>query len=274
MTATSSQPSTVVLIPGLWLTALSWEHWVDRYQSKGFQVIAQNWPGLDGDIQALRDDHSAFDDVGFDDVVDHYDKIVRGLDAPPILMGHSMGGAAVQVLLDRGLGAAGVAIDPGPIKGVLNLPRSAFKSASPVLKHPSNRHKAVMLSPEEFHYAFTNTLSDEDSLAAYERYAVPGPGKTLFQTALANFNPHASTKVDFHNDQRAPLLLIAGEVDHTAPVAVTRREFKLESKSKAITAFKEFAGRSHYIVGMPGWEEVADFALDWALNPKPIDETI
>jgi len=178
------------------------------------------------------------------------------------------------VLLDRGLGGAGVAIDPGPIKGVLNLPRSALKSASPVLKHPGNRHKAVMLSPEEFHYAFTNTLSDEDSLAAYERYAVPGPGKTLFQAALANFNPHAATKVHFHNDNRAPLLLIAGEVDHTAPVAVTRREFKLESKSKAITAFKEFAGRSHYIVGQPGWEEVADFALDWALNPKPIDEAL
>src|SRR5215472_15944710 len=149
MTSTAPQPNTVVLIPGLWLTALSWEHWVDRYQSKGMQVIAQNWPGMDGDIQALRADHSAFDNVGFDDVVDHYEKIVRSLDTPPILMGHSMGGAAVQVLLDRGVGAAGVAIDPGPIKGVPNLPRSAFKSASPILKHPSNRHKAVMLSPEE-----------------------------------------------------------------------------------------------------------------------------
>jgi hypothetical protein len=131
-----------------------------------------------------------------------------------------------------------------------------------------------MLSAEEFHYAFTNTMTDEESAAVYERYAVPGPGKVVFQGALAKFNPHAATKIDFRNDDRALLLLIAGEVDHTAPVSITRREYKLESKSKAITAFKEFAGRSHYTIGQPRWEAVADFALDWALDPKPIDETI
>jgi alpha-beta hydrolase superfamily lysophospholipase len=269
---TSNQPETIVLIPGLWLTALSWEHWVERYESKGFEVLTPNWPGLDGEVKALRDDPAAVDEVGFDDVVDHFDKFVRALDHPPILMGHSFGGSVVEILLDRGLGAVGVAIDPGPIKGVLNLPLSAFKSASPGLRNPKNRHRAVMLTPEEFHYAFTNTLTDEESMAAYERYAIPGPGKALFQAALANFNPHAPTKVDFHNDDRAPLLLIAGEVDHTAPVSITRKEYKLESKSKAITGFKEFAGRSHFTIGQPGWEQVADFALDWALNPKPIDE--
>ena len=274
MTPTENQPTTIVLIPGLWLTGLSWEHWVDRYQSKGFQVIAGNWPGMDGEIQALRNDHAAFDDVGLDDVIDHFEQIVRGVDRPPIIMGHSFGGSVAMVLLDRGVGAAGVAIDPGPVKGVLNLPVSAFKSAAPALKRPANRHKAVMLTPAEFHYAFTNTMTDEESAAVYERYAVPGPGRAVFQGALANFNPHAATKIDFHNDHRAPLLLIAGEVDHTAPVAITRREYKLESKSKAITAYKEFAGRSHYTIGQPGWESVADFALEWALDPKPIDESI
>jgi alpha-beta hydrolase superfamily lysophospholipase len=274
MMPTENRPTTIVLIPGLWLTALSWEHWIDRFESKGFRVVAENWPGMDGDIQELRDDHAAFDDIGFDDVVDHFEQIVRGLDSRPIMMGHSFGGSVVEVLLDRGVGAAGVAIDPGPVKGVLNLPYSAFKSASPVLKNPRNRHRAVMLSPMEFHYAFTNTMTDEESAAVYERYAVPGPGKAVFQAALANFNPHAATKVDFHNDDRAPLLLIAGEVDHTAPVSITRREYKLESKSKAITAFKEFAGRSHYTVGQPGWEAIADFALGWSLDPKPIDEPL
>jgi pimeloyl-ACP methyl ester carboxylesterase len=129
-----------------------------------------------------------------------------------------------------------------------------------------------MLTPEEFHYAFTNTLTDEQSAVEYEKYAIPGPGKALFQAALANLNPHAAAKVDYHNDDRAPLLLIAGEVDHTAPDSITRREYKLESRSKAITAFKEFAGRSHYTIGQPGWEAVADFALEWALDPKAIDE--
>jgi alpha-beta hydrolase superfamily lysophospholipase len=272
MTTTSSQPNAIVLIPGLWLSATSWEHWVERYQNRGFQVLTPNWPGLEGDIQALRDDPSAADDIGFEEVTDHFEKVVRGLDRPPIIMGHSFGGSVVEILLDRGLGAVGVAIDPGPVKGVLKLPFTELKSASPGLRNPRNRHRAVTLTPEEFHYAFTNTLTDEESAAMYERYAIPGPGKALFQAAFANFHPHSPAKVDFHNDDRAPLLLIAGELDHTAPVSVTRSEYKLESKSQAITAFKEFAGRSHFTIGQPGWEAVADFALDWALNPTAIDE--
>ena len=121
------------------------------------------------------------------------------------------------MLLDRGLGAAGVAIDAAAVKGIARLPFAQLKSAFPVLKNPANNHRAVQLSAEEFHYAFTNSMSEEDSLRVYERYAVPGPGRILFQGAFANFNPHAATHVDFANDDRAPLLLIAGELDHTVP---------------------------------------------------------
>jgi alpha-beta hydrolase superfamily lysophospholipase len=273
-TASAGQPNTIVLIPGLWLTALSWEHWVDHYNKRGFNVVAKSWPGMDGDLKELRDDHSAIDDIGFGDVVDHYEGIVRELGSPPIIMGHSFGGAVTQVLLDRGVGAVGVAIDPAPIKGVLRLPPASLRSAFPALKNPANRHRAVMLTPEEFHYAFTNTLDDEEAAEAYERYAAPGPGKTLFEAALANFNPHAPTKVHFHNDDRAPLLLIAGQLDHVVPATIVRTEAKLQRKSKAITGYKEFAGRSHFIVGQDGWEVVADYALDWALNPTNVNEPI
>ena len=261
---------TIVLIHGLWLSALSWEQWVERYRARGFQVIAKSWPGMDGDVAALRADHAAIDNLGLGEVVDHYESILRELPDEPILIGHSMGGVVVQILLDRGHAAAGVAIDPGPIKGVLALPLSALRSAFPALKNPANNHRAVMLSPDEFHYAFTNTMTPEESGRMYERYAVPGPGRVLFQAALANFNPRAATRVDFHNDARAPLLLIAGGADHTAPPAVTRAEARLQGKSMALTAYKEFPGRSHFTVGQPGWEEIADFALDWAINPSEL----
>jgi pimeloyl-ACP methyl ester carboxylesterase len=266
-------PDTIVLIPGLWMTGLSWEHWVDRYTKRGFDVIARSWPGMDGDINELRNDTSAIDHLGVTEVADHYDGIIRELDGPPIIMGHSFGGAITQILLDRGLGAAGVAIDSAPVKGVLNLPVSTLKSGFPVLKNPANNHKSVALTPEEFHYAFTNTLTPEESASVYERYAVPGPGRFLFQAALANFNPHATTKVDFRNDDRSPLLLIAGGADHIAPPSINRANAKLQHRSKAITAYKEFPGRSHYTLGQEGWEEVADFALDWAINPRELDET-
>ena len=194
-----------MLIHGLWMTALSWEHWVERYEDRGFNVIARSWPGMDGDIDELRRDPSGIEHLGIEEIVDYYAGIIGELDSPPIIMGHSFGGAFTQILLDRGLGAAGVAIDSGPVKGLLALPASTLKTGFPVLKNPANNHRAVPLTPEEFHYAFTNTLSDEESLAVYERYAVPGPGRVLFQGAFANFNPHSPAAVDFKNSSRAPV---------------------------------------------------------------------
>ena len=240
---TNEKSKTIVLIPGLWLTALSWEHWVERYRARGFNVIAKSWPGMERDVSSLRADHAAIDSLGIAEVVDHYESIVRELPEKPIIMGHSMGGVVVQILLDRGHGSA----------GVLQSTRARSKACSachcrlcarpfPRSRSPANNHRSVMLTPDQFHYAFTNTLAAEESSRMYERYAVPGPGRVLFQAALANFNPNAATKVDFHNAERAPLLLIAGGADHTAPPAVTRAEAKLQGKSSALTAYKEFPG--------------------------------
>jgi pimeloyl-ACP methyl ester carboxylesterase len=248
------------------MTALSWENWVARYRQRGFNVIARSWPGMEGDIDALRADTSSIDDLGIEQILEHYEGIIEGLGSAPIIMGHSFGGAFTQILLDRGLGAAGVAIDSAPVKGLLALPASTLKSGFPVLKNPANRHRAVALSAEEFHYSFTNTLSEAESGPIYDRYAVPGPGRVLFQGALANFSPHSPAAVDFKNEHRAPLLLIAGGEDHVAPASLNESNYKHYKASDVVTDFKVFPGRSHYTLGQAGWEEVADYALDWALE--------
>ena len=257
---------TIVLIHGLWLTSLSWERWVAHYTSRGYRVIAPSWPLMDGEIEDLRSDPSRVASLGVTEIVDHYDTIIRALDHPPIIIGHSFGGLITQILLDRGLGAAGVAIDPAPVKGILVLPFASIKSAFPALKNPFAAHDATMLTPEEFNYAFTNHLSGDESRPLYERYAVPGPNHVLFQASLANFNPRAATTVDFSNDDRAPLLLIAGGRDHVVPASVTAANYKLFSESAAVTEFREFPERTHWTIGQDGWQEVADFALDWARN--------
>jgi pimeloyl-ACP methyl ester carboxylesterase len=256
-------PDTVVLIHGLWLNARSWEHWKARYEARGYTVVASSWPGMD-DLDALRADSTGVEELGIGEIVDHYAGIISALDRPPIVMGHSFGGAFTEILLDRGLGAAGVAIDAAAVKGITKLPLSTLRSAWPALKNPANRHRTVMLDQGEFHYAFTNTLSEEESAEVYERYAAPGPGRVLFQGALANFNPHSPAKVDFTNADRAPLLLIGGGSDHVVPAVVDAQAAKRYEKSEALTEYREFPGRSHYTIGQPGWEEVADYAIEWA----------
>jgi len=265
-TPAAGGPDTIVLIHGLWMTPLSWEHWVDRYTKRGFNVLAPAWPGMDGDIDDLRRDPSALADVGAAEIVEHYTAIINSLEAPPIIMGHSFGGAFTEVLLDHGLGAAGVGIDAAQVRGITKLPFSTLKSAWSGLHNPANRHEPIAMNAKQFHYAFANTLSEEDSLQAFERYAAPSPGRVLFEGAMANLSRHSPFEVDFKNNERAPLLLIAGGSDHVVPPSIDRQTFKRQSQSDAITEYKEFPGRAHFTIGQEGWEEVADYALDWAVE--------
>jgi pimeloyl-ACP methyl ester carboxylesterase len=270
----SATTDTIVLIHGLWMTPLSWEHWIDRYRARGYTVLAPSWPGMESDIEQLRRDPSPIARLGAAEIVDHYERIIRQLERPPIIMGHSFGGGFVQLLLDRGVGAAGVAIDSATVKGVLALPFSTLRSAWPILRNPANVHKAVALTPEQFHYAFANTLPERESAKAYERYHVPGAGRVLFQGAFANLDPHTVFRVDFSKDDRAPLLFVAGGKDHIVPAWINKYNARLYDKSKAITAYKEFPGRSHFTVGQDGWEEVADYALDWAVRNASAAEKV
>ena len=259
-----TEKGTIVLINGLWMTSRSWEFWVERYTAEGYRVIARSWPGMEGDIDELRRDPSPIAKLGITEIVEHYQSIIEESESAPIIMGHSFGGLIAQILLDRGLGSAGVAIAPAPVKGILLLPFSTLKVSFPALSNPANNHKALPLTPEQFHYAFTNTVGEAESLAAYDRYAVPGPDHVLFQAAFANFNPNAATAVDFSNDLRAPLLLISGGKDHVSPASVVEANYKLYRKSSAITEYKEYPERSHYTLGQAGWQDVADYALTWA----------
>lgn len=255
----------IVLVHGLWLTPRSWEHWKGRFEERGHEVLAPAWPRMESEVEAIRRDPSVLNGLGVTEIVDHYDRIIRGLGTPPVIMGHSFGGLVTELLLDRDLGAAGVAISPAQVKGVLRLPPAQLHVTFPVLRNPANKNKTFGLTRKQFHYAFTNTMmSDEEANAAYERYAVPGPCRVLFQAGFANFNPHAVTKVDFHKDDRPPLLVIGNSEDHTVPASVSRAAAKLLGRSRAIVDYQEYPGRPHFTAGAPGWEAVADYALEWA----------
>ena len=258
--------TTIVLIPGLWMTALCWEHWVKHYSDKGYCIVARSWPGMEGGIEQLRRDPGSFASLGLKDVVDHYEQIVRDLETPPIIIGYGIGGLVTQILLDRGWGAAGAAIAGVPVRGIARLPLSMLKLAFSVLGNSFNSHETISLTPKQFRRAFTNSRTETESLDAFKRYTVPAPYRVLVQTALANFISHNATTVNFRNDTRAPLLLVAGGQDRVVPSSLAKANFELYRESKAETDYKEFRDRTHFIIGQDGWEKVADYVLGWALS--------
>ncbi|TKK90488.1 alpha/beta hydrolase [Herbidospora galbida] len=261
--------TTVVLVHGLWVTPRSWEQWVPHLESKGVKVLTPAYPGFEIEVEALRENPDVIANLTVNDTVAHLASVIQAEPEPPIIIGHSFGGTLTQLLLAKGLGAAGVVIDSAPTEGVRVNPISQARSLFPALKNPANRHRAVGFTPEEWHYAFTNTLSEEDSRAVWERYAIAAPGYWVWEYGLfANFKPgHQDTWVDFDAD-RAPLLFIAGEKDHIMPPSVNRSNAKHYKNSPALTEYHEFEGRDHWTCGAPGWEAVADYALEWALKHK------
>ena len=142
----------IVLVHGLWPTPRCWEGWTERCENRGHRVLAPAWPRMPGEVEDVRRDPSALNGLGLAEIVAHYEDIVRGLDRPPVIMGHSLGGLVTELLLDRGLGAAGVAISPAPVKGVLRVPPALLRSIFPVLRNPANRNRTVKLTLKHFHY--------------------------------------------------------------------------------------------------------------------------
>jgi pimeloyl-ACP methyl ester carboxylesterase len=170
-----------------------------------------------------------------------------------------------QLLMDRGHGAAGVVINSAPTEGVRVVPLSQLKATFEVLKNPANRHRAVGFSFEQWNYAFTNGFPEAQARDLYERLHVPASGGIFWDNVLSNVKPgHQETWVDYHNDDRAPLLFLSGSEDHLMPPSVQRSNAK-HYKSDTITEVKEYPGRAHLMPAQEGWEEVADYALEWAI---------
>lgn len=258
----------IVFVHGLWMTPRSWEKYAERYTAAGYEVHAPSWPGLEGDVEAIRADPSPLATLTITKIVDHYEKIIKELSKPPIIIGHSFGGLFMQLLVDRGLGAAGIGLSAGQPRGVHRLPLTTLRSGFRVLRNPANRHRAVKYTLEDFHYTMTNTLTLEESEPYYERYAIPAAGPIFFEGAMAELNPRTASRVDFDRTDRAPLLFVGFGQDNVVPASVSKAITKKYQRSSAVTDYIEFPDRPHF-PGVPGWEAVADRVLDWAKAHVP-----
>lgn len=259
--ANTTHATPVMFVHGLYLLPSSWDRWAEVFEAAGYVALTPGWPDDPQTPAAAREHPEVMASKSVGQVADHFAAVAAALDREPVVIGHSFGGLIAQIVAGRGLAAVTVAIDPAPFRGVLPLPLSALRVASPALGNPANRHRAVPLTYEQFRYAFANAVPEEEAKQLFEDYAVPAPGLPLFQAAAANLNPWTEVKVDTDNPNRGPLLIISGEKDHTVPPAIANASYKHQARNEDTTEIVEMPGRGHALTIDSGWREVADTAL-------------
>jgi pimeloyl-ACP methyl ester carboxylesterase len=262
--ANASGTTPVVFIHGLWLLPSSWAPWGDFFKKAGYAPLMPDWPDDPETVEEARANPDVLAKKTLKQVADHAAEVIGGLNKKPAVMGHSTGGLLAQMIADRGLSAATVAIDPGPFRGVLPLPVSTIKVSAPILTNPLNRGRAVTLSFDQFRYGWTNAIeSDDEAKRLYDEFHVAGSAVALMQMANANLNPWTEAKVDTKNPDRGPLLIIDGEKDHTVPWAIANASYKRQKRNPAVTEIKQMSNRGHSLTIDSGWQEVAQTALDF-----------
>ncbi|KQM82646.1 alpha/beta hydrolase [Agromyces sp. Leaf222] len=269
---TSTDKTPIVLVHGLWMTPKSWNTWAEYFEARGHQVIRPGWPGIDDrEVADIRSNPEALKNIGLKQIADHYERIIRALPQKPIIMGHSFGGLLTQMLADRDrdLGVAYVGVTPGQPAGITTLPPSTLRTGFPILANPFDKNGAKPISKGHFHFTFGNDLSRAESDAIWEEFAVNSYNRVFFEGVAGAFNEKGGVShVDYAKADRAPLLVITGEIDHVVPPAIGKAIVKKyhATGSPSVVEYQEFAGRTHRIVSQDGWEEVAEYALTWALE--------
>ncbi|ROS73597.1 carboxylesterase [Cellulomonas sp. PhB143] len=269
--ANRSGRPVIMLVHGLWLLSSSWDRWRARYEAAGYATVAPAWPDDPATVEEAREHPEAFAKKRVGQVTDHYLEAARTLSARPAVVGHSFGGLIAQKLAGEGVAAVTVAIDAAPYRGILPVPFSSLRSSSAVVAHPTNADRAVTLTIEQFMYGWANALDESEAAQLYEEFHVAAAGRPIFQDVAANLNPFTEIKVRTKAKDRGPMLLIAGQKDHTLPPSVIKAEYKKQRRNKAaVTEYVELPDRGHSLTIDHGWAEVADTALRFVQAHLPV----
>jgi non-heme chloroperoxidase len=267
--ANRSGRTPIVFVHGLWLLPNSWARWESLFQEAGYATLAPGWPDDPQTVTDAKAHPEVFAGKSIGEVADHLQSVIEKLASKPIVIGHSFGALLTQILAGRGVAIASVAIAPAPFRGVLPLPFSALRSASPVLRNPLNRNRAIPLTFDQFRYAFANAVGEEEARALYDEFSVAAPGEPLFQAAVANLNPWTEAKVDTKNPDRGPLLIIAGELDHTVPWSIANASYNEQKDNPGVTEIVKIPRRGHSLTIDAGWRDVAGAAMAFAQRFVP-----
>jgi non-heme chloroperoxidase len=267
--ANTSGRQPVLFVHGLWLLSSSWDRWRRVFDDAGYITVAPGWPDDPDSVEEAHRNPDVFAKKMVGQVTEHYGSAISQLQRKPAVIGHSFGGLIAQKLAGEGLSVATVAVDPAPFRGVLPVPVSSLKSSAAVVSNPANRGRAVALTFDQFRYGWANAVDEDEARELYDTFHVAGSAVPIFQAIAANLNPFSETKVDTHNPDRGPLLIITGEKDHTVPHALTQSAFKHQQKNPNVTELVEMPNRGHALTIDHGWPEVAQTALSFVSTHVP-----
>jgi pimeloyl-ACP methyl ester carboxylesterase len=269
MSATKPEDRPVVFIHGLWVHTSAWQPWQELFAQAGYAPHAPGWTGDGATPAATRAYPGPMAGLGVADLTAGYAAYIKSLPAKPVVIGHSFGGLIAQKLLSDGLASAAVALSPAPIKGATKLPLAQIRSALPVLRNPRNKGRAVALTARQFRYGFGNALTTTESRRLFDTFAIPGPGRPVFELTAAKKDPQSATAVDTATGDRGPLLITGAARDHTVPEVVARQAHGLYASSPAVADYHVFDGRGHSLTFDSGWNEVAGYVLRWVIEHDP-----
>ncbi|MEO7045762.1 MAG: alpha/beta hydrolase [Ferruginibacter sp.] len=249
---------TVLFITGAFVSNTCWDEWKAYFKAKGYTTLAPAWPHKNASAEELRnrqpDPLVASNRLAM--LTDYYADIAEQLPAKPILIGHSIGGLIVQLLLQRDLGALGIAIHSVPPQGVFTFKFSFIKAGWGALGFFTSVKKSYLMSFRSWKYAFTNGMDCEQQKKSYYEFAIP-ESKLIVRDTISS-----SAKINFKN-AHAPLLFVSGSIDHTIPASLNYSNFKKYKHRNSVTAYQEFSGRNHFVLGQPNWKQNADYILEW-----------
>jgi len=259
---------TVVLVHGLWVTAASWDGFRRPWEAAGWSVLTPTWSVFEnrtaGDLNA--DPPPSLGGLSVTAIVDGLQAFIAALPAPPLLVGHSFGGLFVQLLLDRGVGRAAIAVNPAPIGGVLHG-WLTLTAALPAILRWKGWARPYALSRRRWADRFANTAPRALQDRSYDTYVIPTSGRVFYEAAL-----WAGTRVT-PSRRTQPLLITAADADRLVTPYMSRAAFRIQKHAPGRTDFRMFLDRSHLLLDEPGWEEIASVLIRWAethATPTPV----
>ncbi|OJV20482.1 MAG: alpha/beta hydrolase [Dyadobacter sp. 50-39] len=253
---------TVLFVTGAFVTHHCWDEWRTYFEERGYNTFAPAWPFKDGTAAELRARQPHDTDLArltLAELVDHHADIAKGLPEKPIIIGHSLGGLITQILLNRDLAAAAVAIHSVPPQGIIPYEFSFLKSTWGALGLFTSLDETYLMPFDTWQYAFVNEMPLDEQQKAYDLFTAP-ESKRVARGGLTS-----AAAVDF-DKPHAPLLLTSGSLDNIIPPHLNNRNYERYKKNGSVLEYKEFPGRNHHVLAQAGWESDADYILDWIKN--------